>query len=159
MVEQCEQIEAELKPRGISFEGFCWYPFIDSTDWCSLVKEANGYVDPQGIYYLDQQKQRNGSELSEIFAALARGEITSKDIPAYRFQAPLDAQLKDFLPLMSGWEWHEPRIRNGRHKPRFQIPKLKRNRKPQFSVHLAKRANQSKSGQERKNEEFIKATG
>lgn len=108
MVEQCEQIESLLAPQGIAFEGFCWYPFIDSTDWCSLVKKADGKVDPQGIYYLDRdRRKRNASELSEIFVALARGEISSKDIPAYRFRAPLDKQLKGFLPMMDHWNWQD----------------------------------------------------
>jgi beta-glucosidase/6-phospho-beta-glucosidase/beta-galactosidase len=109
MVEQCEEIEARIKPLGLGFEGFCWYPFIDSTDWCSLVREARGNVDPQGIYYLDKDcRQRHGSELSEIFARLARGQISAKDIPAYRFQPPLDRHLEAFLPLMAHWQWREP---------------------------------------------------
>jgi hypothetical protein len=109
MVEQCETLENRLRPLGISFEGFCWYPFIDSTDWCSLLTEANCNIDPQGIYWLDcESKKRNASELSEIFEGLARGQITSEDIPAYRFQDPLDKLLENFLPMMSHWNWKEP---------------------------------------------------
>lgn len=109
MVEQCETLEEILKPRNIEFKGFCWYPLIDSTDWCSLVTKANCNIDPQGIYWLDcKQKKRNPSELSEVYEALSRGEITSKDIPAYRFQGPLDKLLKNFLPQMSHWEWKDP---------------------------------------------------
>ncbi len=109
MVEQCEKLEKRLEPRGIPFEGFCWYPFIDSTDWCSLLTKANCNVDPQGIFWLDCDcKKRNVSELSEIFEALARGQISSKDIPAYRFQEPLDKLLENFLPMMDHWEWIEP---------------------------------------------------
>jgi hypothetical protein len=104
MVEQCEILEQLLKPRGIPFHGFCWYPFIDSTDWCSLVTRANCNVDPQGIFWLDCDcKNRNASELSETFEALARGQITSKDIPAYRFGRELEAMLENFLPMMSHW--------------------------------------------------------
>lgn len=109
MVEQCEILEEKLKPLNLSFEGFCWYPFIDSTDWDSLLTEANHYIDPQGIFWLDQNRQmRHASELSEIFSALARGQITSKDIPAYRFLPPLDETLENFLPLMAHWHWKEP---------------------------------------------------
>jgi hypothetical protein len=109
MVEQCELLENQLKPRNIPFKGFCWYPFIDSTDWCSLVTQANCNIDPQGIFWLDcKSKKRNASELSEIFEALTRGIITSKDIPAYHFQAPLDNQLKNFLPMIDHWQWREP---------------------------------------------------
>jgi beta-glucosidase/6-phospho-beta-glucosidase/beta-galactosidase len=109
MVEQCEILEKWLKPRGIPFKGFCWYPFIDSTDWCSLVTKANCNIDPQGIFWLDcETKKRNASELSEVFEALARGQITSKEIPAYRFQGPLDKLLKNFLPMIDHWQWKEP---------------------------------------------------
>jgi hypothetical protein len=109
MVEQCETLEEILKARKLPFEGFCWYPFIDSTDWCSLLTKANCNIDPQGIFWLDcDSKKRNTSELSEIFEALTRGEITSKDIPAYHFQAPLDRVLKNFLPRMSHWQWKDP---------------------------------------------------
>ncbi|HEY0051126.1 MAG TPA: family 1 glycosylhydrolase [Pyrinomonadaceae bacterium] len=130
MVEQCEEIERRLLPLGLSFEGFCWYPFIDSTDWCSLVKEANGNIDPQGIFYLDKDcRKRNASELSEIFTALARGRISSKDIPAYRFQAPLDHQLEAFLPMMAHWQWREPVTHDAKHVARLQLNRLERKAK------------------------------
>jgi beta-glucosidase/6-phospho-beta-glucosidase/beta-galactosidase len=109
MVEQCETLEDLLKERGIPFLGFCWYPFIDSTDWCSLVTKANCNIDPQGIFWLDcEHKKRNESELSEIFEALSRGQITSKDIPAYQFGNELETVLENFLPMMSHWQWREP---------------------------------------------------
>lgn len=109
MVEQCEILEQRLIPKHIPFLGFCWYPFIDSTDWCSLVRQANGRVDPQGIYHLDgENMRRNASELSDIFASLACGAISSADIPAYKFQPPLDAELAGFLPLINHWQWREP---------------------------------------------------
>lgn len=138
MVEQCEQIEQQLAPRGISFEGFCWYPLIDSTDWCSLVREANGSIDPQGIFYLDSQYRRRESELSEIFASLARGEImSSKDIPAYRFQAPLDEQLRGFLPLMEHWEWREPAALRRSRKHKSGIEKLQPSRRQPARLHAS----------------------
>lgn len=108
MVEQCEILERQLAPRDLEFRGFCWYPFVDSTDWCSLVRQARGKIDPQGIYHLCRDLIRNASELSETFAALAGGSISSADIPAYRFAAPLDTELAGFLPLMKHWHWREP---------------------------------------------------
>jgi beta-glucosidase/6-phospho-beta-glucosidase/beta-galactosidase len=118
MVEQCEQIEQRVGDMGLTFEGFCWYPFIDSTDWCSLVKDANGCVDPQGIYWLDRDNMnRHSSELSEIYTSLAKGEITSKDIPAYRFRAPLDHALASMRPLMQRWPWGEPDLHSGHVGP------------------------------------------
>jgi hypothetical protein len=108
MVEQCELLEAHIALRDIPFEGFCWYPFIDSTDWSSLVRTAKGKVDPQGIFYLDRKREtRYASELSETFAALARGQITSRDIPAYPFKYPVNRALRNFLPLMQHWDWQE----------------------------------------------------
>ena len=109
MTEQCETIERKLGALGLPFEGFCWYPFIDSTDWCSIVTQANCNIDPQGIYWLDPaEMQRNSSELSDLYRALALGQLTSEDIPAYRFQAPLDHQLEGFMPMMSHWDWITP---------------------------------------------------
>lgn len=106
MVEQCEILKAQLAPHDIPFEGFCWYPFIDSTDWCSLVREANGNIDPQGIYGLEEGSYaRRSSQLSDIFTNLVKGEITSKDIPAYQFQESLKPMLEGYLPLMDHWQW------------------------------------------------------
>jgi len=114
MVEQCEQVEQKIGEMGLPFEGFCWYPFIDSTDWCSLVKDAKGCVDPQGIFWLDRESlRRNHSELSEIYTALAKGQITSKDIPAYHFQAPLDEALESLMPMMAHWKWQSPGLHGG----------------------------------------------
>lgn len=122
MVEQCELLETQLETRNISFHGFSWYPFIDSTDWCSLVREANGIIDPQGIYKLDgSHYARHASELSELFAALASGRISSKDIPAYRFQEPLKTSLDGFLPLMKHWRWLEAPDLNQNKKTEFQL--------------------------------------
>lgn len=108
MVEQCNEIETKVGEIGVPFEGFCWYPFIDSTDWCSLVTKANGCIDPQGIIWLDDELKRNESELSEVFTSLARGTATADDLPAYRFQAPLDEHLAGFEALMGHWDWREP---------------------------------------------------
>lgn len=109
MVEQAEQLEAILAKRGTKFHGFCWYPFINSTDWCSLVRKARGRVDPQGIFCLDDNcVERRESELSRTFAALAAGEIGSKEIPAYSFSPPTRKMLRGFLPLMNHWQWQQP---------------------------------------------------
>jgi len=108
MVEQCNEIEKKVGELGLTFEGFCWYPFIDSTDWCSLVTKANGCIDPQGIIWLDSDYRRNESELSELFASLANGTATASDLPAYKFQAPLDDHLAAFGGMMEHWKWREP---------------------------------------------------
>jgi hypothetical protein len=49
MVEQSEM----LLRNGVDLRGFCWFPFIDSTDWGSLLRRAENHLDPVGIYWLD----------------------------------------------------------------------------------------------------------
>jgi beta-glucosidase/6-phospho-beta-glucosidase/beta-galactosidase len=102
MVGQCSSLADELEALGLSFRGFCWYPYIDSTDWSSLVREARRDIDPQGIYWLDPSFGRNASELSEIYAALARGEVRASDIPMRPFsEGALDGRgVRNFLPQM-----------------------------------------------------------
>jgi beta-glucosidase/6-phospho-beta-glucosidase/beta-galactosidase len=114
MVEQCEEIEWQAAEIGVPFEGFCWYPFIDSTDWCSLVTQANGNIDPQGIIWLDDHLRRNTSELSEVYTSLAKGEATAKDIPAYRFKPPVDYHLEGFSEMMRHWDWRDTSTTAGR---------------------------------------------
>lgn len=110
MVEQCELLQKRLAPLGLPFRGFCWYPYIDSTDWDSLVRQANRNIDPQGIYALDASFERRPSELSEIYAALAKGEIGSAGIPPRPFDdyALNDRGVRNYLPQMR-WAWAERR--------------------------------------------------
>jgi beta-glucosidase/6-phospho-beta-glucosidase/beta-galactosidase len=143
MVEQCEEIDRRLKPRGLTFEGFCWYPLIDSTDWDSLVKEANGNIDPQGIFYLDKMNRRRASELSDVYRSLALGEITSKEIPAYRFQAPLDHHLAAFMPMMEHWDWQEPHLVHTKAAVRRRAIAMETTRQNSNAVANAKRLQQN----------------
>ena len=66
-------------------------------------------IDPQGIYYLSGSFNRMGSELSHLYARLARGEIGSAELPAYRFEEPvLDGRgVRKFLPHMADWDWKD----------------------------------------------------
>jgi beta-glucosidase/6-phospho-beta-glucosidase/beta-galactosidase len=104
MVEQSEQLVAQ----GVDWRGFCWFPFIDSTDWDSLLRYASNNLDPVGIYWLDEERNRHASELSEVYAALAKHQITAADIPAYTFMEPVATELTGFMPQMAHWEWREP---------------------------------------------------
>ncbi|MFL6450178.1 MAG: family 1 glycosylhydrolase [Bryobacteraceae bacterium] len=98
MEEQCE----ELVRQGIDFREFCWYPSIDSTDWANACTRCTKITDPQGIWWLDSTRVvRHESELSHVYGALARGLITSKDIPAYGFSGDLDRRMRGYKPLMS----------------------------------------------------------
>jgi hypothetical protein len=109
MVAECESLAAKLEPMGVPFLGFCWYPYIDSTDWSSLVREANRAIDPQGIVSLDPNFERRRTELSEIFAGLASGQAAWSDIPAYPFsdEALEERMVRNFLPQMT-WPFVEP---------------------------------------------------
>ncbi len=110
MLAECETLAVELKPLGVPFLGFCWYPYIDSTDWNSLVCEANRTIDPQGLYSLDADFERRPTELSRLFAALARGQASWADIPAYPFsdEALDERRVRNFLPHMT-WPFVEAR--------------------------------------------------
>lgn len=106
MEEQCEM----LVHHGVDFRGFCWYPSIDSTDWCHCCAQCTKSVDPQGIWLLDQHRwDRRASELSEVYSSLARGHITARDIPSYRMLPPVDRDLQGWMPFMEHWpHWREP---------------------------------------------------
>ena len=59
MQRECASLQVWLHARNRHFAGFCWYPWIDSTDWgASLVTRADGRIDPQGVYSLDENRQR-----------------------------------------------------------------------------------------------------
>lgn len=103
MVEQAELLVAQ----GVDWRGFCWFPFIDSTDWDSLLRCACNHLDPVGIYWLDDDRKRHASELSEVYAALACGQVTSRDIPAYTFREPVSTGLQGFLPQVQHWQWQD----------------------------------------------------
>jgi beta-glucosidase/6-phospho-beta-glucosidase/beta-galactosidase len=111
MEEQCEGLALE-----VDFRGFCWYPSIDSTDWCHLCKKATGTVDPQGIWGLDASRwKRHASELSECYAQLARGKARSADLPAYLFNPETAKAMPGYEKLMSHWtDWREQEVLQAR---------------------------------------------
>lgn len=109
MEEQCEQLVA----GGVDFRGFCWYPSIDSTDWCHVLTRCTRSVDPQGIWWLDEDCwHRHESELSYWYSRLAQGTATAADLPAYELEPPVDRLLENYMPLMRHWRvWHQPGTR------------------------------------------------
>ena len=103
MEEQCEDLAATH-----DFRGFCWYPSIDSTDWCHVCTKATGTIDPQGIWGLEPDRWRRvPSELSAGYSQLARGEARAADLPAWAFGSRLHHDVRGFCRLMKGWEWIE----------------------------------------------------
>lgn len=109
MVGECEGLARDMAERGSRFEGFCWYPFVDSTDWDSLCTNPARAIDPTGIVWLDEGFGRRESELSYLYGRLARGEIGSAELPAYRFEEVVleERCVRKFLPLMEGWDWRD----------------------------------------------------
>jgi len=102
-LEQCEVAQA----AGVPMDGYCWFPFVDSCDWDSLLVRNAGHVDPVGVYWLDERLDRRPSSMSAAYA-MAAGGAPAAALPAYRFQPPVSASLAGWLPQMAHWDWHDP---------------------------------------------------
>jgi beta-glucosidase/6-phospho-beta-glucosidase/beta-galactosidase len=102
-LEQCEQAVA----AGAPLSGYCWFPFVDSVDWNSLLARADGCIDPVGVLWLDEDGERHGSSMSAAYAAAAAG-APARDLPAYRLTEALARRLAGLLPLMRHFEWRDP---------------------------------------------------
>lgn len=102
-LEQCEIAEG----NGVPMDGYCWFPFVDSCDWDSLLVRCEGNVDPVGVYWLDANLDRRASSMSTAYALAARG-TPSAALPAYRFQPPVAGWLAGWLPQMAHWDWQDP---------------------------------------------------
>jgi beta-glucosidase/6-phospho-beta-glucosidase/beta-galactosidase len=102
-LEQCEIAER----RGVPMDGYCWFPFVDSCDWNSVLVRNNGDIDPVGVYWLDGRLDRRPSSMSAAYARAARGAPAS-ELPAYRFQPPVDRWLAGWMPQMDHWDWQDP---------------------------------------------------
>ncbi|HKH55250.1 MAG TPA: family 1 glycosylhydrolase [Propionibacteriaceae bacterium] len=100
-----EQYEL-ARSLGVPLSGYCWYPHVDSCDWDSLLARSAGRVDPVGVLSL-QGRQRDRTLFTEVWESAATG-TPAADLPAYRFQPPLDAELSGFLPQMDHWRWQDP---------------------------------------------------
>jgi len=102
-LEQCEQ----ALERSVDVRGYCWFPFIDSADWGSLLAECMGAIDPVGVFWLDEQYDRRPSSMSVSYAMAAAG-VSARDLPAYRLRRPVADWLEGWLPHMAHWEWRLP---------------------------------------------------
>jgi beta-glucosidase/6-phospho-beta-glucosidase/beta-galactosidase len=99
-LEQCEQAVA----GGVDLQGFCWFPFIDSCDWDSLLQRSDGNIDPVGVFSVDANGHRQPSTMSVSYARAAHG-MRAAQLPAYEFEEPVASWLAGWLPQMSHWEW------------------------------------------------------
>ncbi|MFN2606666.1 MAG: family 1 glycosylhydrolase [Acidimicrobiales bacterium] len=102
-LEQCEL----ARDAGVAMDGHCWFPFVDSADWGSLLSRAEGAVDPVGVYWLDARWERHPSSMSDAFRLAASGAPASS-LPAYRFRPPVSEWLRGWLPHMAQWDWQDP---------------------------------------------------
>lgn len=103
-----EQTEI-ARDRGVDVRGYCWFPFIDSADWASLLRECVGAIDPVGVLWLDENLDRRPSSMSVSFSLAASG-APAHQLPAYRFRPPVSEWLEGWLPHMSHWDWRPPPI-------------------------------------------------
>lgn len=100
MLEQCEA----ANHAGVPVSGLCWFPFVDSCDWDSILCRADGSLDPVGVVSLDQDLARRETSMSEAFQAAAVG-VRAADLPAYDLQPPVRSWLAGWLPQMEHWNW------------------------------------------------------
>ena len=101
-----EQYELALA-RGVPLTGYCWFPFVDSTDWDSLLARPAGRVDPVGVLSLEPSGARVRTTFTAAWEAAAAG-ARAADLPAYRFQAPCDEQLRGLMSQTQHWPWQDP---------------------------------------------------
>ncbi|MDQ3306196.1 MAG: family 1 glycosylhydrolase [Actinomycetota bacterium] len=104
-LEQCEL----ARDAGVDLRGYCWFPFIDSADWGSLLAECVGAIDPVGVFWLDENLDRRPSSMSVSYALAALG-TPAGNLPAYRLRTPVAQSLQGWLPHMSHWHWRNPPV-------------------------------------------------
>ena len=102
-LEQCERATA----AGVPLEGYCWFPFVDSLDWNSLLARADRCIDPVGVFWLDEALARNDSTMADSYRAAAAG-ARSEELPAYRLTEDVAQWISGLLPQMSHYEWRQP---------------------------------------------------
>jgi beta-glucosidase/6-phospho-beta-glucosidase/beta-galactosidase len=101
-----EQYELAVS-RGVPLQGYCWFPYLDSCDWDSLLSRPAGRSDPVGVVGNGNGTTRKRTSFTGIWEAAAAGKPAA-ELPAYRFQAPCDVQLAGLLPQMQHWNWTDP---------------------------------------------------
>jgi beta-glucosidase len=102
-LEQCELSQH----NGVDIRGYCWFPFIDSADWSSLLLGCEGAIDPVGVFWLDEHLERRTSVMSTTYTAAANG-TRAHQLPAYTLRRPVADWLHGWLPHMTHWQWHTP---------------------------------------------------
>jgi beta-glucosidase/6-phospho-beta-glucosidase/beta-galactosidase len=101
-----EQYELALS-RGVPLQGYCWFPYVDSCDWDSLLARPAGRIDPVGVVAAGNGTARKRTSFTGLWEAAAAGKPAA-ELPAYRFQSPCNTQLAGLLPQMRHWDWTDP---------------------------------------------------
>jgi beta-glucosidase/6-phospho-beta-glucosidase/beta-galactosidase len=104
-LEQCER----ARDAGVPVEGYCWFPFVDSCDWDSILCRCDASVDPVGVYLLDDELNRNPSAMATSYRFAAHG-VPAARLPAYELQPPVASWLAGWLPQMAHWRWTAPPV-------------------------------------------------
>jgi len=99
VLEQCEAAVA----GGVELRGLCWFPFVDSCDWDSLLQRAECNIDPVGVFWIDASGGRRPSAMSESYARAARGAAAG-ELPAYEWADPVGAWLQGWEPQLAHWD-------------------------------------------------------
>jgi beta-glucosidase/6-phospho-beta-glucosidase/beta-galactosidase/glycosyltransferase involved in cell wall biosynthesis len=100
-----EQYELAVA-SGVPLVGYCWFPFVDSVDWDSLLARPAKRVDPVGVLGLGVDGARERTLFTDVWQRAAVGDPVDS-LPAYRFQPPCDEQLAGLLPQLAHWPWQD----------------------------------------------------
>jgi beta-glucosidase/6-phospho-beta-glucosidase/beta-galactosidase len=98
---------AMARDSGIDLVGFCWFPFVGSCDWDSLLARPARRADPVGVLDLGTGLRRQRTAFTDVWELAAAG-VPLHRLPAYRFQSPCAEQLAGFTAQMAHWPWEDP---------------------------------------------------
>ena len=101
-----EQTEV-ARAAGAPIDGYCWFGFLDSLDWSSLLARCDREIDPVGVIRLDERLERHESTMSRAWALAASG-ASSADLPAYRLTPRVAEWTQHLAPLMAHFDWSVP---------------------------------------------------
>lgn len=118
-LEQCEL----ARSRGVPLEGYCWFPFLDSCDWDSLLYRSDRHIDPVGVYWLDEGFERQTSCMSRSYAMAASG-TPAAGLPAYELRPPVSDWLQGWMRHVPHWSWEpapEADVSGASDHPRIEL--------------------------------------
>jgi beta-glucosidase/6-phospho-beta-glucosidase/beta-galactosidase len=98
-----EQVEL-ARWAGADISGFCWFPFVDSLDWNTLLARADGCIDPVGVLWLDEDLDRHESSMSAAYRLVAGG-APSAALLAYELTPEVADWVRGLRGLMAHFDW------------------------------------------------------